>query len=358
LEVPWGGMLNVQFTLLDFSTSKHRYEYRVSSADVWRKLNDVRQLNFYKMAPGTHELEVRGTSHGGQWSEPARISIAVIPPWWRNPTYILLILLLATFLAIGYHKYRMAKWRRITKRLNNLKEEKSLVIEQLEKNEQQLKAAFEGMRKLASRLLNAKEEERKAISRELHDQFGQSLTAIQIGLQLYRRQHPLNSEPIDASVNNIQTMIKQVRAFSFDLRPSLLDDVGLTAATNDLIAKLANTVDYPIYFRADDNFPQLNPELSTTLFRVIQESLTNAIRHAQATRIEVSLSFDGSTIRSVISDNGIGFDVATIKEKISEGGHLGLLGVEERVYSQHGILSIETQPGAGTMITTEFLYET
>lgn len=357
LKVPWGGMLNVQFTLLDFSTAKHSYEYRLSSSEGWRKLHNVRQLNFYKMEPGTHTLEVRGKGSGDLWSEPSTLTISVIPPWWRNITYLLLLLLLAALLAVSYHKYRMAKWRKITHRLNTLKEEKLLIIEQLKQNERQLTSAFEGMRKLASKLQHAKEEERKSISRELHDQFGQSLTAIQIGLQLYRRQHPANSEQIDTSVSTIQAMIKQVRAFSFDLRPSLLDDVGLVAAINNLANKMSASLDYPILFSADDNFPETSPELTTTLFRVIQESLTNAVRHAKASQIKVTLSFDANKVTSVISDNGIGFDIGKIKNKIINGGHLGLLGAEERVRSQNGRLDIKSQPEGGVVITIEFPYE-
>ncbi|MGI2258874.1 ligand-binding sensor domain-containing protein [Shewanella sp. GXUN23E] len=356
LTIPWEGMLSVEFALLDFAAPSHSYEYRVSPSDSWIPLNNMNHLNFYKMEPGLHRLQVRGLGTSGVWSEPAQLEIAVIPPWWRNTRYMMLALILLCLLAVMYHRYRMARWERYTRKLTALKEDKLKVIAQLRQNEQQLQTAFEGMRSLATRLQHAKEEERKSISRELHDQFGQSLTATQISLQLFRRQHPQGSQQIDQCIDTIQGMIKQVRAISFDLRPSLLDDVGLVAGISHQLRIMSSSLSHPITFVADEDFPRINPELTITLFRVIQESVTNAIRHAMATRIEVTLAVTDSSVRARISDNGIGFDIDSVKAKISGGRHLGLLGVEERVLSLAGDLEINAAVGGGVSITVEFPY--
>ncbi|ABM00078.1 two-component regulator propeller domain-containing protein [Shewanella amazonensis] len=357
MSVPWGGWLNVEFALLDFGSSAHSYQYRMSSESQWISLNNMHHLNFYKLDPGVHRLEVRGRGINQAWSQPATLHLTVIPPWWRNTTYIGLLLVCIALVAVSYHRFRMARWERYTRHLNALKEEKLAVIEKLRQNEQHLKSAFEGMRNLATRLQYAKEEERKSISRELHDQFGQSLTATQISLQLFRRQHPGDPKLIDTCITTIQAMIKQVRAISFDLRPSLLDDVGLVAGLHHQLNKMSSSLTHPIIFNADTDIPELSPELTITLFRVIQESVTNAIRHANATRIEVKLYPDGDKIKAEVSDNGVGFEPGGISAKVSKGGHLGLLGIEERVKSQNGNLNIKAIPHGGVSISVEFPYE-
>lgn len=357
MSVPWGGWLNVEFALLDYGSTGHSYQYRMSSKSEWISLNSMHHLNFYKLDPGVHRLEVRGRGVNQAWSQPATLNLTVVPPWWRNTTYIGLLLVCIAFVAISYHRFRMAKWERYTRRLNALKEEKLAVIEKLRQNEQHLKSAFEGMRNLATRLQYAKEEERKSISRELHDQFGQSLTATQISLQLFRRQHPNDTDLIDTCITTIQSMIKQVRAISFDLRPSLLDDVGLVAGLHHQLNKMSSSLAHPIIFNADADIPELSPSLTITLFRVIQESVTNAIRHANATKIEVTLYLDGNNIKADVSDNGVGFDPDDISSKVSKGGHLGLLGIEERVRSQNGNLNIKAIPNGGVSISVEFPYE-
>lgn len=357
LSVPWGGWLNLEFSLLDYGSSNHSYQYRMSRNSEWIALNNMHQLNFYRLDPGVHQLEVRGKGRNQIWSQPARLDLTVVPPWWRNTSYIGLLLVCIALIAISYHRFRMAKWERYSRRLNALKEQNLAVIAQLEQNEQRLKSALEGMRSLATRLQYAKEEERKSISRELHDQFGQSLTATQISLQLFRRQHPNDSELIDTCIGTIQSMIKQVRAISFDLRPSLLDDVGLVAGLNRQLSNMSASLPRPIAFSADEQFPKLNPELTTTLFRVIQESVTNAIRHAHATAIAVRLYTKDNTVTAEISDNGIGFNPDDINSKITEGGHLGFLGIEERVKSMQGHLRIKAAPNSGVFISVEFPYE-
>ncbi|MCL1035821.1 histidine kinase [Shewanella submarina] len=357
LEVPWGGMLSLEFALLDFQPASRVYEYRISPAESWTALNNQHHLNFYGLEPGVHHIEVRGMVSGGKWSEPAQLTVSVIPPWWRNSWYQAILLLFIATLAVGYHKYRMAKWQRYTERLNLLKEEKLLAISKLEQNEEKLRAAFEGMRQLATKIQNAKEEERRSISRELHDQFGQSLTAAQISLQLYRRQYHHDTARIDECINSIQLMIKQVRAISFDLRPSLLDDVGLVAGINDQLRKMSASLPSPITFVVDDKFPEVSPGLTTTLFRVIQESVTNAIKHSSATQIKVLLGFSEGIVTADITDNGIGFDREAVKEKAAKGGHLGLLGMEERVLSYDGSLRISALPGRGVTVSVEFPYE-
>ncbi|MGR5552867.1 sensor histidine kinase [Vibrio alfacsensis] len=152
-------------------------------------------------------------------------------------------------------------------------------------------------------------------------------------------------------------MIKQVRSISFDLRPSILDDVGLIAALNNLLHKMSLSLEHPIKFDAQVNFPMIHSQLATTLFRIIQESVNNAIRHSKATEIVVRLSFSESLITAEVKDNGMGFNVNEIKEKVIKGKHLGLLGIEERVLTHNGKLTLNSQLDSGTSVLVEFEYE-
>ncbi|WP_143699931.1 sensor histidine kinase [Vibrio sp. PID17_43] len=357
ISIPWGGMLTVDFALLDFSATKHEYEYRLTPSSHWQALENRNQINFFNVEPGSYQLEVRGKGSNGRWSEPANLSIDIVPPWWRNINYIGPLALLIIFIAISYHRYHMAKWLAHSTRLNLIKVQKELAIDELKSREATLKDAYRGIRDLTAKIQNAKEEERKSISRELHDQFGQSLTATQINLQLYKKEHPENSIRIDDSIKIVQAMIKQVRSISFDLRPSILDDVGLIAALNNLLHKMSLSLEHPIKFDAQVNFPMIHSQLATTLFRIIQESVNNAIRHSKATEIVVRLSFSESLITAEVKDNGMGFNVNEIKEKVIKGKHLGLLGIEERVLTHNGKLTLNSQLDSGTSVLVEFEYE-
>lgn len=357
ISMPWGGMLTIEFALLDFSSTKHEYEYRLNPSSQWQTLENRNQINFFNVQPGLYQLEIRGKGSNGRWSDPASLSIDIIPPWWRDKHYIVPLFLLVILLSISYHRYRMAKWLAHSTRLNLIKAQKQLAIDELKSREATLQEAYQGIRDLTAKIQNAKEEERKSISRELHDQFGQSLTATQINLQLYKKEHPENSIRIDDSIKVIQAMIKQVRSISFDLRPSILDDVGLIAALNNLLPKMSLPLDNPVKFHAPVNFPMIHSQLATTLFRIIQESVNNAIRHSNATEIVVRLSFSGRIITAEVTDNGTGFNVNDIKEKVIRGKHLGLLGIEERVLTHNGKLTLNSQLDSGTSVLVEFEYE-
>ncbi|MGR5238838.1 sensor histidine kinase [Vibrio alfacsensis] len=357
LSIPWGGMLTVEFALLDFRVTKHEYEYRLTPSSHWQALENRNQIYFFNVEPGEYQLEIRGKGSNGLWSDPAKLSIDIVPPWWRDKSYIVPLLLLTTFIAIGYHRYRMRKWLAHSTRLNLIKMQKQLAIDELKSREATLKDAYRGIRDLTAKIQNAKEEERKSISRELHDQFGQSLTATQINLQLYKKHHPEDSEKIDDSIKIIQDMIKQVRSISFDLRPSILDDVGLIAALSNLLRKMSLSLENPITFNAQANFPMIDSQLATTLFRIIQESVNNAIRHANATEIVVNLRCNDKIISAEVKDNGTGFNVNEIKQKVIKGRHLGLLGIEERVLTHHGKLTFNSHLDCGTSVLVEFEYE-
>jgi len=205
---------------------------------------------------------------------------------------------------------------------------------------------------VSRRLLEVQEAERRHLSRELHDEVGQALTAVKMNLQMLRRQSSPKQATgrLDESIGLVDRILHGVRQLSLDLRPSLLDDLGLAAALRWYVSAqaersgiAANVVTEPM----PDNLPIAT---TTTCFRIAQEAVTNALRHARATRITVTLRCEGEELEVSVGDNGVGFDVAAARSRAMQGASAGLLGLEERVQLAGGRSSIVSVPGWGTML--------
>ncbi len=216
-------------------------------------------------------------------------------------------------------------------------------------------AELEHASELAAQIQRTREDEQRRIARELHDDLGQQLTALKMGVvALERRMGENASDPEGLTAaselqRQIDGMVASLRRIASDLRPPLLDDLGLVAAlewlTDDftqrfnVVATLHNTVD-------DTGF---TPFASSALFRIVQEALTNVARHAQASRVVVEISSDPNTCSLHIEDNGCG----ALLEDTGRRGSFGLLGMGERVRQLHGRLAIDTAPGHGFRITAK-----
>jgi len=145
-----------------------------------------------------------------------------------------------------------------------------------------------------------------------------------------------------------------IRNLALDLRPSMLDELGLVPALRWYVGKQAERVGWNLQFLADEAMPRPSPELEITCFRVTQEALTNVARHAQATAVEVHLESDSTTLDLVIHDNGIGFDPNQIRTGARAGTSVGLSGMEERVRLAGGQVQINSSPEGGTEIRASF----
>jgi signal transduction histidine kinase/DNA-binding response OmpR family regulator len=208
------------------------------------------------------------------------------------------------------------------------------------------------MRILSRQLLRAQEEERKCISRELHDEIGQSLTAMKINLQRAKAASDLNSASpyIGETDGLIDRTLQQVRHISLDLRPSMLDDLGLAASMRSHLDRTARLGGFVGHFAADPPEIRLPAEIETECFRIAQEALTNVVRHARARQVDVALSRRAERLDLVVQDDGTGFDVAAAREHAASGGSLGLLGMQERAALLGGRISIKARPGLGTKV--------
>ena len=211
------------------------------------------------------------------------------------------------------------------------------------------------LRYLSSQIIAAQELERKRISRELHDELGQALSLIKLRLRYInknlRDNQKLIKKECKETLQFIDRVIENVRRLSRDLSPTVLDDLGLTAAIRWLInnlkasnkkSKVTNNIINIDHFFSQDS--QIN------IYRIIQEALTNVVEHGQAKNVTVAIAKQGKFISFSIQDDGIGFDVKQAMEKISIERGLGLASMEERVQMLGGIFNLRSKKGKGTQV--------
>ena len=194
----------------------------------------------------------------------------------------------------------------------------------------------------------AQEEERKHLSRELHDHVAQVLTALRMELGRIERTRGPADARIGAAVTEckrlVDGMFRTVRDLALGLRPSMLDDFGLQAALEWHVRDVTSRYDVNVELQMDGDFDALPERYRTCLYRAVQEALTNCVRHAQADSIIVSLRSEGDQIGVVVTDDGVGIDATR------RGAGLGLRGIEERVKELHGVMTIDNAEGRGTRL--------
>ena len=211
----------------------------------------------------------------------------------------------------------------------------------------------EELRLLSHRLLSVQEEERKRISRELHDVIGQTLAGINLRLATLKSQTTANAKELHRKIAITQRLVEKsvaiVHRFARDLRPAVLDDLGLIPALQSYIKGYQEETGLPVSFTAFAGVEKQHSAVCTVLYRVVQEALSNVARHAKASHAGVRILSRKGTVRMEITDNGQGFAV--------EGAHfaktsqrLGLLGMRERVEMVGGAFCVESAPGKATTI--------
>ena len=210
-------------------------------------------------------------------------------------------------------------------------------------------------------ILNVQEEERKRISRELHDEVGQALTAINMNLAVLQRDGAAEAAALlSKKIADIGSLLvgamATVHRFARELRPTMLDELGLVPALRSYLKEYARRTGLQVRFRGRVDGKRPNAEQKTVLYRVMQESLTNAARHAQASRIDLTLRTVNNGIRMRIKDNGHGFAVDQQRSAKGEK-RLGLLGMQERVRLVNGSFVIKSSLGRGTTVEVEIPFK-
>jgi PAS domain S-box-containing protein len=228
--------------------------------------------------------------------------------------------------------------------------------EERERLFQQVRAGRERLQALSHQLMEAQEAERRHIARELHDEIGQALTALQLNLQALQQFPDVSELParLEDSMSMIERVLQQVRALSLDLHPSLLDDLGLVTALRWFLNRQMERAGFVVQFAADHLETRPLPNIEIACFRIAQEALTNVVRHARARHVSIELQARDRELHLLIHDDGVGFDAFAAREGAAHSASLGLLGMQERALLVGGQLEIESVPGHGTTLRARF----
>ncbi len=243
-------------------------------------------------------------------------------------------------------KQEVARRKTITESLRKSEAQQRELLEESSRMQAHLRA-------MSHRLIHAREEERKRISRDLHDDISQTLVGINVQLEALMREPAINLRTLRQKISRTQRVVEKsvaiVHRFAVELRPTSLDDLGLIvtlqAFLNDFMKRTGIRTHFTTFAAAD----KLNNRQRTMLYRIIQTALDNVAKHAEASRVTVSLCQRANTIQLEIADNGKAFDVAGAL-RVKSGKHLGLIDMRERAEMLGGTFTIESKPGKGTTL--------
>ena len=220
-----------------------------------------------------------------------------------------------------------------------------------EAEHQRVLTAQQDLKRLSARLVEAQEQERHNLSRELHDQVGQTLTAIKIDIaRAEQKLEPAQtdvSERLRRARQGAEETLEIIRRLSMLLRPSMLDDIGLSAALSWYAKQFSESTGIRVSLSDDGSADRLPDSHKTSLYRIVQEALTNCARHAEARSAQIHLSSEEDRYLLSIEDDGKGFDLK------NRPRGLGLIGIQERIDEMNGTLRVRSAPGSGTRISVE-----
>ncbi len=248
-------------------------------------------------------------------------------------------------------KKEIGRRQAVEKALKESEQHYSLLLEQSRHMAEQL-------RRLSRQILSAQEEERRRISRDLHDEVGQVLTGINLHLATLKREATANTRDLKRKIAHTQRLVEKsvaiVHQFAGQLRPPALDDLGLIPALHSYLKDFAKRTGLAIRFASftRGRIEQLDRARRTVLYRVAQEALVNVAKHAQASLVKVRIQQLHRVIRMEVKDNGKSFEVQRVLSTKRNKG-LGLLGMRERVEMVGGRFAVESAPGKGTTIRAE-----
>lgn len=230
-------------------------------------------------------------------------------------------------------------------------------ITEIKRSQELQVAAAAQLKAMAAKHLAIQEEERRLLSLELHDHFGQSLTCLQLRLHaLYAelKDHDRSRMTISETIASVEELVTASRNIARRLRPPALDDLGLASAVRWHVAQIAESSPMALELQQNLDERRLAPTLELACFRVVQEAMSNALRHSGASRLSIALCLEADGLRLSIKDNGVGFDVDATFRKLQHLASLGLIGMRERVADLGGRFQIISSPGKGTEIAAYF----
>jgi two-component system sensor histidine kinase UhpB len=241
--------------------------------------------------------------------------------------------------------------------LQRLAESLNRMLARLAAHVRMLESSRAQLKQLSGMVLSAQEDERKRIARELHDDTSGSLARVLLNVEMCEELVPSETPELCGRIRDTRLLCEQtlegVRKIIFDLRPTLLDDLGLASAVHWYAQHTLEPAGIACQFDLVDNFGRLPPTLETTIFRIAQEAITNIVRHSNAKQVFIQLAREGSNLVFAVQDNGHGFDLKTFQNRSDSSPHWGLFGVRERVDMLNGDFRLESQVGEGTTLRVD-----
>jgi signal transduction histidine kinase len=218
--------------------------------------------------------------------------------------------------------------------------------------EEGLRETHAQLQALSRQLMHLQEQERRQLAHDLHDEVGQALTALKMNLQTMQRvaDTSMVQNSLHDSFSILDTLLARVRDLSLDLRPSLLDHLGLVPAIRWYAIRQAERADLKVQVDADSLPQDLPADMAVVCFRIVQEAVTNVLRHAKATRLDVVLRTTDSGFDLIVKDNGVGFRISESMTEVEGRWAIGLVGMRERVRALKGHIRIHSAPGKGTEV--------
>lgn len=330
IEIPPGkGNLEIHYTGLSLGKPEHvQFSFKLSGLDdeSWGNVGGRRTAYFPQLQPGQYTFSVKAFSPDGVWSErEANLHFIVRPPFWRTAWFLaLLVMGLAGLMLTGY-RWRVALYR----------------------------ARIAQQEAFARQLIETQDHERARIAAELHDGLSQSLVIIK-NRALSSLKAPDDHERALEQLREIAEAsthtIDEVREIIYDLHPVQLDRLGLTEAIGEMLGEIAETHGLEISSEFDDINRLLSKDSANNLYRIVQESLNNIIKHAKAEKVAVLLKVHTGSLALTVKDDGQGFVPAETQNHARRGG-FGLTGIVERARLLGGESLIESAPGRGTTVS-------
>jgi signal transduction histidine kinase/ligand-binding sensor domain-containing protein len=320
-------VFSFEFVSLDYSIpGKNQYAYKMDGFDKeWVYSGNRRFVTYTNLDHGEYLFRVKGSNNDGVWNENgAKIKITITPPFWKTWWFRTLGILTIAGAAGGVYQNK----------LNQVRKEKRAQEE------------------FTKRLIDVQESDRKQIALELHDSIGQDLLITKNKLLLSVKK-PDDKEFLLQNINEVSDIIsdtlKDVREISYSLHPYQIERLGLSKAIKSITDRVSKSTDLKFTTNIDDIDKLLPSEFEISLYRVIQESINNIIKHSKATEVILNISKGSDDISILISDNGKGFSYEKVKANSDKHG-FGLSGMNERIKILKGKFNIDSSPGNGTAI--------
>jgi signal transduction histidine kinase len=313
-----------------FAPEQTQFKFRLEGyEDIWHEAGKRRVAQYTRVPPGKYVFHVKAANAAGVWNSAGTSLGVVVKPTWRQSIWFRVAssVLVAGFGAAIYYM-----------RVSKLKKARSQ------------EAAF------SRQLIESQEAERKRIANELHDSLGQSLLIIKNRARRGVKQQP-SMDSMQSCLNEIADTagqaVEEVRTIARALRPYQLDSLGLTRALQGLIRQVGETNGFEIKSRIEPLDGCLNQTAEISLYRIVQESLNNVVKHAKATCVSVSADLTDTHVRLTVQDNGQGFSPSASRSAKADTAGFGLRGIEERVRLLNGQFALRSQPGSGTRLRIE-----